>query len=119
MRAISSVFCVAGVALACGSAACVAEHGDGSGEGDLAFTSAGATLTAFEFDGDLTSTQSTNPNGQIRGQMMYTVGHINGEGGVSRLDKLVLTNVKVTSVGGGLSHVTYHARLPVAWGHKA
>ncbi len=86
-------------------------------EYDEPFTSDVATLLDFEFDGELTTASSGNWTGQIRSQMMFTVGHINGESGVSRLDKLVLTNVTSASVAG-LYRVRYHAKLPVAWGSK-
>ncbi len=85
---------------------------------DLPFTSDVATLMDFSFDGQLTTNTSLNSTGQIRAQMMFTVGHFNGEGGVARLNKLVLTNVKVASIGSGLYRVSYHAVLPVAWGSK-
>jgi hypothetical protein len=82
------------------------------------FASDVATLLQFEFDGELTTTQATNRTGAIKAQMFFTVGHLNGEPGVSRLDKLVLTNVTTTALAGGLYRVRYHAKLPVAWGSK-
>jgi hypothetical protein len=90
----------------------------GTTAADLPFTSDVATLMDFEFDGQLTTNTSTNSTGAIRAQMMFMVGHINGEGGVARLNKLALTKVTTTSAGGGLYKVTYHAVLPVAWGSK-
>ena len=80
------------------------------------FASDAATLLQFEFDGELTTTQATNATGAIKAQMFFTVGHFNGEPGVSRLDKLVLSGVTTSSIGGGLYRVRYHAKLPVAWG---
>jgi hypothetical protein len=82
------------------------------------FTSDVATLMDFEFDGELTSNSGTNLKGQVRSQLMFTVGHLNGERSVARLDKLVLTNTTVTSIGSGLYRVRYHAKMPVAWGSK-
>ncbi|MEO7093108.1 MAG: hypothetical protein ABI175_07655 [Polyangiales bacterium] len=82
------------------------------------FASDVATLLQFEFDGELTTSQSANATGAIKAQMFFTVGHLNGEPGVSRLDKLVLSTVTTTSLGGGLYRVRYHAKLPVAWGSK-
>jgi len=82
------------------------------------FTSDVATLLDFDFDGELTSTSGSNVKGQVRAQLMYTVGHFNGEPGVARLDKLVLTNTSVLYIGGGLYRTRYHAHLPVAWGSK-
>src|SRR4051812_638881 len=89
-----------------------------SAEYDQPFTSAVATLLNFDFDGQLTTASSSNAKGMIRAQLLYTVGHLNGENGVAQLQKLVLTNVTTTSIGGGLYRVRYHARLPVAWGSK-
>src|SRR5262249_22066312 len=82
------------------------------------FTSDVATLLDFDFDGELTSTSGSNVKGQVRAQLMYTVGHFNGEPGVARLDKLVLTNTSVLYIGGGLYRTRYHAHLPVAWGSE-
>jgi len=81
------------------------------------FTSDVATLLDFEFDGELLTNSNTNLKGQVRAQMLYTVGHINAEPGVARLDRLALTNLTVAAAGS-LYRVRYHARLPVAWGSK-
>src|SRR5262249_32323022 len=59
------------------------------------FTSDVATLMDFDFNGQLTSSSGSNIRGQVRAQLMYTVGHLNGEPGVARLDKLVLSNTSV------------------------
>jgi len=94
-----------------------ADHGDDENESveyEQPFVSDVATLMDFEFDGELTSSQTTNLTGQIRAQLMFTVGHFNGEPGVARLDRLKLTNVTRSTSGV----VRYHARLPVAWGSK-
>lgn len=82
------------------------------------FTSDVATLLDFDFDGELYSSSGANVKGQVRAQLMYTVGHLNGEPGVARLDKLVLSRTSVLYVGSGLYRIRYHAHLPVAWGAK-
>ena len=82
------------------------------------FTSDVATLLVMDFDAQLVSSTAQNPQGQIRAQLLYTVGHLNAEPGVSRLDKLNLSNVTVTPAGGGLWRIRYHVKLPVAWGHQ-
>jgi hypothetical protein len=87
-------------------------------EYDEPFTSDVATLMNFEFDGELTSATNGNWTGQIRAQLMYTVGHLNGERSVARLDKLQLSGVTTASLGGGLYRARYRAKLPVAWGSK-
>jgi hypothetical protein len=88
------------------------------GADDQNFTSDVATLLVMEFDGQLVTSTSSNSTGQIRAQLLYTVGHLNAEFSVSRLDKLNLSNVKTTALGGGLYRVAYHVKLPVAWGSK-
>jgi hypothetical protein len=82
------------------------------------FTSDVATLLDFDFDGELTSSSGSNIKGQVRAQMMFTIGHLNGESGAARLDKLVLTNTSSLYMGGGLYRIRYHAHLPVAWASK-
>jgi hypothetical protein len=82
------------------------------------FTSDVATLLDFDFDGELVSSSGANVKGQVRAQLLYTVGHLNAEPGVARLDKLVLSGTSVLYIGGGLYRVRYHAHLPVAWGSK-
>ena len=86
-----------------------------TGRDEQAFTSAEAVLLDFDFDGEVYSTTSTNAKTQVGSQLMYTVGHLNAEPGVSQLPKLTLTNVS-TSSSGGLVRIRYHAKLPVAWG---
>src|SRR5689334_4225071 len=75
-------------------------------EYDQPFTSDVATLLSFEFDGQLTAA-STNTKGLIRAQLLYTVGHLNGESGVARLERLTTSNVTTTSLGGGLYRIKY------------
>lgn len=98
--------------------AVAADHGE-EGEEEAVeyeqpFVSDVATLMDFEFDGEIVGSSSTNLTGQIRAQLMFTVGHFNGEPGVARLDRLKLTNVTRSTTGV----LRYHARLPVAWGSK-
>ncbi len=88
------------------------------GELEQPFTSDVATLLDFEFDGELSTTSIASPRTQIKAQLMYTVGHINAEPGVARLERVTLTSITTASLGGGLYRVRYHAKLPVAWGHK-
>jgi hypothetical protein len=89
-----------------------------TGELEQPFTSDVATLMDFSFTGELTSSYGTNIKGQVRAQLMYTVGHLNGEKSVARLDKLVLTNTSSVYIGSGLYRIRYTAKLPVAWGSK-
>ncbi|MBI2394883.1 MAG: hypothetical protein HYV09_35265 [Deltaproteobacteria bacterium] len=101
----------------CAISADRAEDEQASVEYEQPFVSDVATLMDFEFDGELTTSVSTNLLTQIRAQLFYTVGHLNGEPGVSRLDRVKITNVTRTVVGG-LNVVKYRVKLPVAWGSK-
>jgi hypothetical protein len=98
---------------------CLADSAEPSGADEEAFSSAEARLVDFVFDGEVVGASSTNLKGQIRAQLLYTVGHLNAEPGVSHLPKLSLTNVTSTSIGGGLYRIGYHATLPVAWGNRS
>ena len=88
------------------------------GELEQPFTSDVATLLDFEFDAELSTTSIANTRSQIKAQLLYTVGHLNAESGVGRLERVTLTNIVTASLGGGLYRIRYHAKLPVAWGHK-
>ena len=75
------------------------------------FSSPQSTLVTFEFDGQLdTDTVFGNGKQEIQDQMLYTIGHLNADRGVGRLDNLALSNIQISG-----THVTYHAKLPVAW----
>ncbi len=102
---------------------CAAEVEVGPGDrtktgDDKSDTSAEAIFVEFEFDGELVTSSSWNPNGKIEDQMLYTIGHLNGDRAVARLDKLVLTNVETESIGDGKTRISYHATMPVAWGDR-
>lgn len=84
-----------------------------------AFSSREATLLDFEFDGEMLTTGSFNLKQRIQDQLLYTIGHLNGNKSVGRLDRLELTDIVSTPAEGGLNKVTYHAKLPVAWGSKS
>ena len=84
-------------------------------EGD--FSSNQATLLNFEFDSTMLADSSWDDKATIEDQLLYTMGHLNGDNSVGRLDKVELTNVKKTTSGGKLK-ISYHAKLPVAWGSK-
>lgn len=93
------------------------EAGDAS-EDDSAFSSNQATLMDFEFQGELLTKDSWSARSEIDSQMLYTIGHLNTNKSVARLDKLTLTDVVTTDVEGGLQKITYKAKIPVAWASK-
>lgn len=86
-----------------------------------AFTSAHAVLLDFELDGEVTSNTSSPATlkNQIAAQLQYTVGQLNEESSVGRFERLELTNIVATPDGAGGFTVTYHAKLPVAWGRPS
>jgi hypothetical protein len=77
-----------------------------------------ALFVDMEFDGTLFATSSFNPQQTIQNQMLYTIGHLNGDRSVGRLDRLTLTDIQTTPVSGGVE-ISYHARMPVAWGRRS
>ena len=89
--------------------------GTGISEGD--FSSNQGTLLDFEFDAELATDSSFDDKQTIEDQLLYTIGHLNADNSVGRLDNLVLTNIKKTQSGGKIQ-LKYHAKLPVAWGSK-
>jgi hypothetical protein len=93
----------------------VEEGDDATDEG--AFSSNQATLLDFEFDGSLVTDSSWNDKQTIQDQLLYTIGHLNAQRSVGRLDTLQLTNITKTNAGGRIE-IKYHAKLPVAWGSK-
>jgi len=90
----------------------------GIGESEEPFSSAQATLLDFEFNGQITTESSWGLKQQIESQILYTIGQLNGNKSVGRIDKMVLTDVRSEVLASGLTKVTYHAKLPVAWGSK-
>jgi hypothetical protein len=96
---------------------CASEASDDA-TSDGAFSSNQATLLDFEFDAELVTDFSWNDKQTIQDQLLYTIGHLNGNKSVGRLDDLTLTNIKKEDAGGGKSKISYHAKLPVAWGSK-
>jgi hypothetical protein len=108
---------------ACGEGeSLVTQPNDGSEVVTGAFSSATAKLYDFTFDGELLTDSAFDPNAQIKNQLFYTIGQLNGQkdtvrngGGVGRLDALQLSNVAVSAGVNGLKRVSYRAVLPVGW----
>ncbi len=86
-------------------------------EDGKADSSAAALFVDLEFDGELLTDSAWDPNQAVEDQLLYTVGQLNHFNSVGRIDRLVLTNVRKTTVGSK-TKITYHAKLPVAWGDK-
>ena len=84
-------------------------HIDSSGVG---------TLLEMTFDGQVTTDNAWNLEGPVQDQLLYTIGSLNASNAVGRLDKVVLTNLQDTIGTDGRYVISYHARMPVAWGSK-
>ena len=82
------------------------------------FTSAQATLLDFSFRGELLTSSTWSLSRQAEEQVFFTVGQLNGERSVGRLDRLSISIVDSEAAGDGLTRVVYDATLPVAWGSK-
>ena len=107
--------------LAASVAACSGAPEEGFGDDDdlaSAYSSSEAVLMDFEFDGQLVTDATWDLKNTIEDQMLYTIGHLNGDRSVGRLDALELTNIQQAKQPDGTTKVTYHAKLPVSWGKK-
>ena len=106
---------------------------EGAGEDTNADSSKLATILDFEFDGEVVIHWYDDPVAAIKTQFLYTVGQLNGDytvdgvdgekvvwgdTAVGQLNRLDLSNIQQDVTGEGDIRVTYHARLPVAWGSK-
>ncbi len=76
-----------------------------------------AVFVEMDFDAELHTTRQWGAEQQIEDQLLYTIGQLNGDRGVSRLDHLGLEDVQTTPDGDGYK-ISYHARLVVAWGRR-
>jgi hypothetical protein len=104
------------VALGASLSACSTEEAPAGDEQD--FTSAEATLMTFEFDGELVTSQTWDLRARIQDQLLYTIGHLNGNRSVGRLDTTQITDIQTERLEDGLTRVTYHAVMPVGWGSR-
>ena len=109
---------LAGALLSAACAADAIDPGDYTKSDNKADSSAEAIFLDFEFDGEVLASSGFNPAGTIEDQLLYTIGHLNGDRAVGRLDKLELTEI-TTEPAGTMTRIRYHARMPVAWGHKS
>lgn len=77
-----------------------------------------AIILDFEFDGHLVTNSRFSAQSQIDEQLLYTIGHLNGDNSVGRLDRVELTDVTTSEIEGGKFRVDYHAKMLVAWGKR-
>jgi hypothetical protein len=91
------------------------DAGSDDDETNPRFASNEAVLLDFTFHGELETNSTWNVERYIESQVFYTVGQLNGDNSVCRLDKMEVSNIeKVTEDGS--TKVTYDVTLPVAWG---
>jgi hypothetical protein len=107
--------------LLCLAIGCAASSDDDVKSGEDDFSSSQATLLDFEFNGEVQTSGTFFGGAQaiINDQMLYTIGQLNGDDSVGRLDRLKLSNIQQTRTPEGKTKITYTARLPVSWGAKA
>ncbi len=80
-------------------------------------TSVEAVVLDFEFEGRLITDRAWNAEDQIEKQLLYTVGHLNEQESVSRLDRIELSNIDMRQEGFK-TIISYKAHIPVAWGRR-
>ncbi len=88
--------------------------GDGNGKYD---SSVIATFRNFTFDGEIITYSDRYVEQDIESQLMYTVGQLNGENSLGRIDTAQITNIQ-TQRQGDKYRSTYRAVLHVAWGNR-
>jgi len=96
------------------------------GEGDFvkqdtpgkADSSVEAIFVDFEFSGQVVVSGSFWANSGIEDQLLYTIGHLNHDNSVGRLDQLQISNVTTEAIGDGRYVASYDAKMPVAWGDR-
>ncbi len=86
-------------------------------DGGKSDSSAIAVFLDFEFEGTVIADSSWDDAQTVQDQVLYTVGLLNGSNSVGRVDKLVVTDIRKTTVNGKVK-IDYKAKLPVAWGKR-
>ncbi|MBA3453327.1 MAG: PPC domain-containing protein [Deltaproteobacteria bacterium] len=102
--------------------ACVAEDDMYDGEAiksedGKADASALAVFVNMDIKGSLLTDSSWDDTKTIQDQLLYTVGHLNEQNSLGRIDKMVLKSATKTTVGGK-TRIDYEVTLPVAWGKR-
>jgi len=85
------------------------------GRVDQAFTSPKGTLANMTFDGEAV-VDCADASQQVYTQMHFTVGHLNGDNSVGRIDSVEITGLKTTTRADGTCLASYRASIPVGWG---
>ncbi len=119
MKRLATLLAVSALA----APACVAEEDIYDGEAiksedGKADASALAVFVNMDFKGSLLTDFSFDNAKTIQDQLLYTVGHLNENNSLARIDKMVLKSATKTTVGGK-TKIDYEVTLPVAWGQRA
>lgn len=89
------------------------EFGDASKDD----TSSVATFVDMEFQGTILTERNYGAESYLEDHLLYTIGHLNGDNSVGRIDKMEILAKDFVNVPEGFLF-TYKVRLPVAWGDK-
>jgi hypothetical protein len=96
--------------------ACSSEESAPISKSEEPFTSIDAVLLELDLTGALTTTTSDEDEVHrlVAAQLAYTVGPLNAESAAGDLSQIAISDVQATP-RNGMYHVTYRAKLPVAW----
>ncbi len=82
-------------------------------------TSHRATLYTLEFDTEGLYSQTPSRDEIVQSQLFYTIGHMNGDKGVGRLDDTQVTNIVGSAdAASGRVLAKYHVSMQVAWNNS-
>ena len=73
-----------------------------------------ATFVDMTFSGTLIASNNWNPERTIEQQLLYTIGQLNGDRAVGRLDRLDIRDLDVKREDGSYT-ISYTVTMPVAW----
>jgi hypothetical protein len=128
MRGIAGIVVALGVVAVALAGGCGTEDGtDGlevgpgdkvKGMGGKEDSSVLATVLDFEFEGSLVTDWAWDNRRVVQDQLLYTIGHLNHDNSVGRLDRLEILEMDKKAGPGTNTTITYKARMPVAWGSK-
>ncbi len=115
------LWCTLSLALAsCAGAPDSADPVADAWPGGKSDTSNQATILDFEWSGTV-QTNALDWGGEravMESLLYYTVGELNGSRSVGRMDRVEYTSLTSAPTKDGRVEVSYHAKMPVAWGSK-
>lgn len=85
---------------------------------DKSDASAEAVFLDFTFEGRLKINSPSLFDIEVEEQLLYTVGQLNGDRSVSRIDKAQVEVIERTRFEDGSFEIRYQAQLLVAWGRR-